>query len=427
MIGSSAHSAPLSDVVDKAVATIPAVSTAQARRQSAEERVRVERGALFPTVNIRGESGYQYYNAPTTRAGTTGDHTELWRSEGRIVATQLLYDGGKTFSLMDEAQNNLAAATYRINDAKQQVALQAAAAYIDVLRNQAFVDIAKENVAAHEKLLADVRRLVRSGRASDSDISQAQARLALAQANLENRQGELQTTAARYTRAVGEPPEDLISPPPPPDPATINLADMSEAAVKQNPQMMVARSVIDARRSAYEATDGLFVPTVELELSGSKGNNIDGLRGHTDDYRAMLVLTWNLYRGGSDSARAREARANLTAVKYDEADTMRFVREHVRAAYESYLKDFSRQKPLQQRVDENRKLITAYKQQFELGRRTLLDLLDVQNELFVSRAELADAQHSTMFDFYDLHAAAGDLLEQFSIEPEKPKKVMMFE
>ncbi len=429
----AAQAVSLEEAVNKAIASIPAIGSAQARRQSSEERVRVERGALFPVVNIRGETGAQYTDSPTTRGrasrppGGDGD-TTLWRNEGRIVANQLLYDGGTTFNLIDEAQNNLVAATFRVDDAKRSVALQAIAAYIDVLRNREFVAIAEDNIAAHERLLGNVQRLAdEAGRASQADISQADARLALAQANFENRVGELADAETRYFRSVGEAPGDLEPIGPIPSPADIDVAGQVQQAVRLNPELAVARALIDARQSAFDATNGLFLPRLELELSASEGDDLDGVQGRDSDYRALLILTWNLYRGGSDSARRREAQANLTAIKFDEADTLRFVRERVEASYDSFEKNAARIPPLQRRVEENSNLIGSYERQFELNQRSLLDLLDVQNEVFVSRAELADARHSGQFDYFDLIAASGELSALFGISPETRVTVKMFE
>lgn len=427
----TAEAVSLQDAVSKAVGSIPAIGSAQARRLSTEERVRVERGALFPTVNIRGETGLQYSDTPATRRrasrGNDDGDTTLWRNEARIVVNQLLYDGGTTFNLVDEAQGNLVAATFRVDDAKRSVALQAIAAYIDVLRNRQFVAIAVENVSAHERLLGNVRQLVASGRASDSDVSQAESRLALAEANLENRKGELNDAETRYFRSVGESPSELDPVAAAPNPNDIDVEGQVQQAVRLNPELAVARAVIDARQAASDATRGLFTPRLELELTAAEGKHLNGIRGRTTDYRATLIMTWNLYRGGADSARKREAQANLTAVKFDEADTLRFIRERVEASFKSFEKNAARRGPLSRRVAENRNLIVAYERQFELAQRTLLDLLDVQNELFVSRAELIDAEHSGLFDYYDMVTASGELAALFGISNETQVTVKMFE
>ena len=429
----AAQAVSLQEAVEKAVAAIPAVGSAQARRLSSEERVRVERGALFPVVNIRGETGAQYTNSPTTRGRSTrpepdGDgDTTLWRNEGRLIINQLLYDGGTTFNVIDEAQNNLVAATFRVDDAKRSVALQAIAAYIDVQRNREFVAIAVDNIVAHERLLANVKQLVPAARASAADVSQADARLALAQANFENRRGELADAETTYLRSVGEAPGDLESVGDLPGPSEIDVEGQVQQAVKLNPELAVARAVIEARQSAFDATKGLFRPRLELELSASEGDDLDGVRGIDEDYRALLVMTWNLYRGGSDSARRRETPSNLTAVKFDEADTLRVIRERVDASFDSFEKNAARLPPLRRRVVENRNLIVAYERQFELNQRTLLDLLDVQNELFVSRAEVADAEHSGRFDYFDLITASGEMAPLFGIASTTQVTVKMFE
>jgi adhesin transport system outer membrane protein len=427
----TAHAASLQDAVNKAVSSIPAIGSAEARRLSSEERVRVERGALFPVVNIRGETGLQYSDTPTTRGrasrGNDDGDTTLWRNEARLVVNQLLYDGGTTFNLVDEAQGNLVAATFRVDDAKRSVALQAIASYIDVLRNREFVSLAEGNVSAHERLLGNVRQLVDSGRASDSDVSQAESRLALAEANLANRQGELRDAETRYFRSIGEAPGDLDPLDAVPNPGDIDVEGQVQQAVRLNPELAVARALIDARQARFDATKGLFGPTLEMELTAAEGKHLNGVRGRTTDYRALLILTWNLYRGGADSARKREAQANLTAVKFDEADTLRFIRERVEASFKSFEKNAARRGPLQRRVDQNTNLVSAYERQFELGQRTLLDLLDVQNELFVSRAELNDAAHSGLFDYYDLLAASGELGALFGIDSTAQVTVKMFE
>ncbi|NKB50578.1 MAG: TolC family outer membrane protein [Alphaproteobacteria bacterium] len=427
----TAQAASLQDAVDKAVSSIPVIGSAKARRQSTEERVRVERGALFPVVNIRGETGLQYSDTPGTRRrasrGNDDGDTTLWRNEARIVVNQLLYDGGTTFNLVDEAQSNLVAATFRVDDAQRTVALQAIASYIDVLRNRGFVGLAEGNVTSHERLLSNVRQLVDSGRASDSDVTQAESRVALAESVLENRKGELRDAETRYFRSVGEAPSDLDPIPAIPNAGDIDVEGQVQQAVRLNPELAVARALIDANQARSDATDGLFLPRLELELTASEGKHLDGVRGRDTDYRALLIMTWNLYRGGADSARAREAAANLTAVKFDEADTLRLIRERVEASFKSFEKNSARLGPLNRRVTENENLIAAYERQFELGQRTLLDLLDVQNELFVSQTDVNDASHQRAFDYFDMLAASGELASLFGIANEQQVTVKMFE
>ena len=265
----------MQEAVDKAVNSIPAIGSATARRQASEERVRVERGALFPTVNIRAESGLQYSDTPGTRRrasrGNDDGDTTLWRNEARIIVNQLLYDGGTTFNLVDEAQGNLVAATFRVDDAKRSVALQAIAAYIDVLRNRDFVAIAQENITAHERLLGNVRQLVNSGRASQSDISQAESRLALAQANLENRKGELRDAETRYFRSIGEAPSDLETIPATPAPGDIDVEGKVQQSGPAQPRIGGGAGADRCSRSCPQGDRRLVPAEVGARADGQRG------------------------------------------------------------------------------------------------------------------------------------------------------------
>ena len=271
----TAQATSMQEAVDKAVNSIPAIGSATARRQASEERVRVERGALFPTVNIRAESGLQYSDTPGTRRrasrGNDDGDTTLWRNEARIIVNQLLYDGGTTFNLVDEAQGNLVAATFRVDDAKRSVALQAIAAYIDVLRNRDFVAIAQENITAHERLLGNVRQLVNSGRASQSDISQAESRLALAQANLENRKGELRDAETRYFRSIGEAPSDLETIPATPAPGDIDVEGKVQQSGPAQPRIGGGAGADRCSRSCPQGDRRLVPAEVGARADGQRG------------------------------------------------------------------------------------------------------------------------------------------------------------
>ena len=398
----------------------PSVRAAWSRHVSSRARSKVERGGLFPTVGVSGETGPQYYASPT-QSGLTGgggrrDGDVLWRSEGTGVATQLIYDGWQTWNRYRQAKASAKAARYRVDNAKQEVALAAIAAYIDVLRNRQLVDIARRNVGVHRVIVGGVSQLTRQGRADQADVSQAVSRLALSLSNLELRVGQLRDAEARFIATLNLRPVGLAPVNLPVALRTISLQKALDVAQKINPTIGVARSEVKSRRHGVKATEGLFVPRLEAEVSGRVGHNLDGVRGRTDDLRALLRLTWNLYRGGSDRARRDEAIANLAAARHDVSEARRLVRERVRRAYAIMASNSRRLVPLRQRFRASQGVVGAYSEQFRLGRRSLLDRLDAQNELFVAQAEYVDIQFTVLFNYYTLLAATGELLSSFNIK-----------
>lgn len=419
---SGADARSLRDTVRTALVNHPAIKSSYKRRLSAAERVKVERGALFPTVNLRGETGWQYSNTPTTRGRATRGarhpyYASLFRNQGEIVVNQLLFDGFLTYNLVAAARAQVAKAGHQVVDTRQSIALQAVAAHIDVVRNRAFVRIARQNVAAHRSILYGIRRQVRAGRLTAADTSQAQSRLAKAVATLRSRIGALREAQVRYESIVGRSSGASLGVPSlaglRPRYRSMSVREALRIARRKNPKIGIARSEVRFRNKRYRSTRGLFVPKAEFQGTATIGNNIDGLRGRDDTASALLVLTWNLYRGGADTARRQEALANLAVAKYDQANAQRKVREAVRKAYEALKASRSRISPLRARVSANVRVVSAYAKQFAAGRRSLLDRLDVQNDLFLSRAELADVRYTTIYNYFSLVSATGELLEYF--------------
>ncbi len=419
-----ASSETLLNAIDSALKFQPAVKGATARRVSARERVKVERGALFPKIDVRGETGYEYLDSPSTRFRTTrapGSHryTSLWRNNASIFVTQMIFDGFQTVNLVRSARARADQAGHRFVNTRQKIALEAIAAYLDVVRTRQFVRLARRNVRAHAGILGGIVRLQRQGRTTRADIQQARARYFQATARLKSFQGELRRAVVRYQTVVGHtPPANMVQPglsAMQPRYARMSLGQAYKVAEQQNPELKAAQSEINARKHAADATKGLFTPRVEFQLESSIGTNVSGTNGHTTNLTALVVLTWNLYRGGSDIARRREALANLTVAKFDEADTRRLIRQRLGQSYEAFAADRATISDNRNRVNSNRALVGAYARQFTAGQRSLLDRLDVQNDLFLAELELANTQSRMFFNYFSFVAATGELLTYFGL------------
>jgi adhesin transport system outer membrane protein len=427
----SAEARSLTESVKAALNQHPAIAASLQRRSSVSERVKIQHGDLLPTIDLRAETGIEYTDSPSTRGrfarGGPDDHfATLWRNSGSIVINQLIFDGLKTYNLLKSARAQLTKAGHQVVDTRQSIALKAIAAHVDVARQRDLVRIARRNVAAHSAILSGIRRQVSAGRATRADISQAQARLAQAIATREERIGDLRKAEVRYRSVVGLRPGQDISVPKIgtllPQIRRLSLRRALRFARRHNPELHVARDEVRSRQYRFDATKGLFVPKVEFEFTAGMGNNLDGIRGRDSEVKAMVLMSWNLYRGGADLARRREALANLFTAKYDEADKFRVVRERVQQSYEALKAANSKLAPLADRISSAREVVAAYARQFDLGRRSLLDRLDVQNELFLSMAEHADQRYTAIFNYYSLIAASGGLLGYFD-EPRDPESL----
>ena len=406
----------LEDVVVEVVRSHPVVESVRAQSRSAEQRIAEEEGALLPRVDLSSAAGEEFTNNRLTRQlPKDHDTVGLPRYDNSLTIRQLLLDGGATDSRIDSARASSKAARHRLNDVGQRVALLAVEVYVEVLRARASLARAEANIAAHYDILAGIERRARTGVGRGTDVDQARSRVALAEATLAQRQGALEEATARYLETVGALPGGLRRPNDPQRLAPPALDAVLARALGASPAVKAAGANVVARSADRAAIEGAFWPRFTFEVSGRADRNIDGTRGPDSDLIAQLRMTYNIYAGGADTARERRAIEDLAAAKFDELEARRRTRETVRVAHSGFVAAKARLNQLRSRAETTRRLVGAYRQQFELNQRTLLDVLDVQNEAFSADVAVIDIEYTIIFAHYQLLAAAGELLSAFNV------------
>ena len=288
-------------------------------------------------------------------------------------------------------------------------------AFLDILRTQEFVRIAEESAKEHEVILTQITDLAQAGRGLGSDVDQAQSRLALALSGLEQRRGELRQAQARYTETVGEPPENLVRPSEPQFRMPQDMEAAVKVAVANHPAIRITTANYHARLKEIKTIKARFYPRLELEAFGSFNDNQDGVLGPDADLNARLRLRYNILNGLGDLAAKRGSRERATAALEDDRERRRQVREEVRVAYQEVITARERLGFLAEHEAAEERVLTGYRGQFELGRRSLLDLLDAQNELFQARLGLTDGDYRVLLSQFELMFTLGSLLQHLNV------------
>jgi adhesin transport system outer membrane protein len=303
-----------------------------------------------------------------------------------------------------------------VQETAEFVALDAVEAHLDVLRNRELVELARENVAQHQRILGQVGLLERQGAGSIGDVRQAESRLAEAESSLALAVGNLRDAAAFYRAVVGLPPEDLQGAVPPV--ADLPESEEASAAVASvtNPTVLIANADVDVTQAELRGSRAGYYPNLDLELGASAGEDLDGVEGRDISAQALLVLRYNLFRGGGDIAREREAFSRLKEAREAVRVARRDAEEEARVAFNALTTARARLAALSRGVEAQRATRDIYAQQFDLGQRGLLDLLDAENELFVDRSNLVTATFTELFAVYRVLAVIGTLLDALSIE-----------
>jgi len=414
----------LQETVELAVQTNPEVGVVEADREAVNHELRQARAEYFPSVDLRAAAGPEFTNSPTTRArGDPDDRDEtLLRLESQLTISQMLFDGFATRSEIDRQLARVDSAAYRVAEAAEFIGLDAIEAHLEVLRNRAIVELAEQNVAEHRRILGQVRELEREGRGTIADVRQTESRLAAAEAALSAAIGNLRDARATYIARVSVPPADLSEPTAP----YIALPESDEAAARRaafgNPTVLIADADIETAKAELRGSRAGFYPRLDLELGAGANENLDGVEGGDIDAQALVVLRYNLFRGGGDIAREREAFFRLKEARQQLARARRNAEEDARLSYNALKTAQARVDNLRAEAEAQRSTRDAYAQQFVVGRRDLLDLLDSENQLFLARTDLVTAEVTEIFAVYRVLAVIGELL--MTLEVDAPKEAI---
>ncbi len=410
----AASAATIAETVQRALDTNPEVGIVQNNRRAVDQELRQARAGYLPSLDFRGAAGPEWSDNFTTRSFEGGSETKL-RSEADLTLSQMLFDGFETKSEVDRQRARVDSAAYRVEEAAEFVGLNAIEAHLDVLRNQEIVRLNEANIAQHERILGQVRDLEENGRGDIADVRQTEARLARAFDTLATSRGSLADAIAAYQRVVGIRPGDLEDteapvaglPPSPEDAA--NLASVS------SPTVRIAAADVDVAAAETRASRSGFYPRFDLQVGAGLNHDIDGADGRDNDARALLVMRYNLYRGGADMALEREAFHRMNEARVTLENTRRDAEQEARISYNALDTARARIEASVAKVEAQRRTRDAYASQFEIGQRQLLDVLDSENELFLDRVSLTTALYTERFAVYRVLAVVGELLDTLEI------------
>ena len=402
------------EVVQLAVETNPQVGTIAKRKDAADAAVSAARGAYFPKIDFLYGSGTERSQNTSTLATQPGFVRMHRRQEG-VVLNQMLFDGMGTPAEVDRRRAISDAAAHRVYATAEEIALQAIDAYIDVVKNKELVNFAKENMAAHQRTFDQVKLRSDKGVGRRADLEQVEARTALASANVSSAESSLRDAEIAFLKVVGRNPINLASVPDPKNiPNTVDAA--VKAGFENHPTLKSSQSDVEQASAQRELARSFWFPRLEFEASYTNNRNLDGVAGPNRDRLLMLYLKWNLFRGGFDYHRLKE-----TALQIDEAteisrNTNRQVENAVRLAYNAFATARDRVPSLARYVKSSDATRAAYAQQFAIGQRTLLDLLDAENEYFTARSTEATGRYIQLSAKYRVLNAMGQLLATLEVK-----------
>lgn len=407
----SAQAQTLDEAIRNALDNHPEIQAGVNARLSVDEQMRAAQGGYLPRVDLLAGYGREGTDNPAVRAAGDHDYETLTRGESSLRLQQMLFDGFATSSEVARQRATVNARAYELLGTSERTALDVVQAYINVISRQELVRLAQDNLRSHERVYDQITLRSERGVSRAADLDQAEARLAQARNNLITEQTNLADARVNYFSVVGSDPVDLSAPVGLLGQLPIDLPAARQEMLANNPLLRSAEADVKATEEQYEAAKSPFYPRFDAELSHGADNNIDGVVGHSNEWQAMVRMRYNLFAGGSNKADL-QSKAHLTNQAMDvRNNALRVLNEELGLAWNA-LENARQQLPIaQQYVDYSSRARESYQKQFTLGERTLLDLLDSENELFTASRRLEEVRANELFSQYRIKATMGSLLK----------------
>lgn len=397
----------LEEALMAAYRTNPQIEARRAQARAADEAVPQALAGWRPTVTFSGSAGRGAYE---TNGLAPPEQIRTPRSAS-LTVSQNIYNGGKTVAGTDKAEADVLADRALLLSVEQTVLSAAATAYLNVVRDQAVLKLNINNEQVLQRQYEAAQDRFRVGEITRTDVAQSQARLAKTKAARIQSEGTLESSRATYMRVIGTPPENLTPPK-----LSLNLpASLDEAtatAQNNNPSVVAAMRTAQSADHNIELVRGGLRPTLAVDVKGSRDYRTSSRTSHSEANEAMLRLTVPIYEQGATYSRLREAKHTAGQRKLEVDDARRKAIEAAATAWDTLMSARAQTKSLQAQIEAAEIALDGVQREAQVGSRTVLDVLNAEQELLDARVSLVRAQRDESSAAFDVMAAVGRMTTQ---------------
>ena len=415
LMSPAVHAVTLVQATEQAVTTNPEILEQLNQKLSRDAEIRQAESGYYPSIDVIAGYGTETSDNNATRLTKFGHSRSMNRQEAQLVLRQMLFDGFETSSETARQGYRSESANYQLINLSQEITIDAITAFINVLITQKLVKYAQDNVSIHEKIHDQVELRASMGADNQGSLSQIKGRLNLAYSNLEAEKNNLQDALTEYEKVIGTMPSDALEEAAFDLDFPVDFKNTLAKAIQNHPAIKAAESDISAVKMQQRTSKSNFYPDLELELGSEWADNQNGIRGHDNGHYAMLNVRYNLFQGGADKARISKDAYLIQEAQRRLDVTRRKVVKAVEISWNAFKSSNRRSGFLQKYVDATIKTRDAYKQQFRIGERTLLDLLNTENEIFSAQSENIKNQYEYILAKYRVIDSMGILLRELQL------------
>jgi len=405
LAAATASAETLNEALATAYANNPTLQAARAQLRQVDEQVPQALSNWRPTVDVEGNAGVTWEHDNARAAGANSRTREP--KSASLNVTQPIYRGGRTVAQRDQAENLVSAGRAQLTGVEQLVLLQAVTAYVDVLRDLRVLDLTKNNQEVIDEQLKATRERFEVGEVTRTDVSQAESRLARAVADRIQAQGNLTSSRATYRQVIGMLPGKLDVPE---LPGGLPSGEEETIALSENtPTVSQAMFLEQAARDGTDVVFGELLPTVSVvgQVGADDEISRENQRSTSASITAQVVIP--LYQAGGVESRVRESK-QLTAQRRQELDeARRQAIQDATTAWQALETARAQIESFNAEVESTKTALDGVRQEQQVGLRTVLDVLDAQQEVLNAEVSLVTARRDAIVAAYQTLAAVGKL------------------
>lgn len=414
---SFADSGQLHDVVVRSIEYNPEVQAAWHTFKASGYEVQQAKAGYLPSVDVSLTGGKQSRDFDGRGTYNT--------TQGQISVAENLFNGFRNQGQIEHFEGGQRVRFFELLGVVESTALEATKAFEDLSRERLLVELAKSNYTKHQEVYAQIEERTLSGVGRKVDLEQVAGRLALAESNLLVEASNLHDVTARYLRVVGSlPAKELI----PSNLEKSTLPDSIKSALQLaysgNPNFKAAVHNIAATQANVKIERSGYYPKAEIRARQLADRNSNGFDERVDAHRygqesaVELALTYNLYSGGATRSGVRRALEEVNVAKDLRDKACVDLRQNTQIAFNDSQRIKEQLVALDQHKRSSDKVRVAYYEQFKIGQRSLLDLLDAENEYFQASRAYVTAEADLKIAHAKTLAEMGALLPELKITRE---------
>ncbi len=411
----------ITEAVQKSVETHPQIQVKKEELNAQKESLTVVKSDYLPTVDLAYSVGPEMTKAVVNQR----ERADLVRQDASAILALNVFAGLETKYGVEQQEALILSASDGVQEGANTLALEVAAVYIDVLRNQELLKIAKENVAVHKKYLAQIKEKVDAGVGRSSDYKQTLSRY-------ENAQSVMYLTGQNYDNSISSFQRIL--------PGAITAADLEkpsvgampadtlealvELAKANNPTIKVSKDDIQAAKAAVTRSNAPYYPRADIVAEAFWNDNVNGVGydginadpyHENSGYNALLVLNYNIFNGLADSATKQVNQHKLLQKNSTLADSERWIKAYTQIAYQTYQSTKVQLAHIDANIEAAGETVADYQKENELGRRSIIDLLNIELEYNAARNRKVTADYDNILSYYQILSYTGKMLEEMNV------------